>query len=167
MRRRLVVMRHAKSSWDSHAVDDHGRPLNKRGKRDAPAIAKALQHLGWTPEIVYSSDSQRTTETFERMCDQLCPTPSINYLPALYHGGIHEIRDAVIQTSDDVQTVMVLGHNPGWQHAVGWLSGKFESMTTANAALLETSSDNWRDAMQEEGGWQLIDVLRPKEIDSD
>ena len=67
MRRRIIVMRHAKSSWKSGARDDHARPLNKRGRRDAPRIAARLAELGWVPERVISSDSERTRQTWARM----------------------------------------------------------------------------------------------------
>ena len=59
---------------------------------------------------------------------------------------------------------MVLGHNPGWEEAVAWLSGDYVRMTTANAALLEHPSDDWLDGFQASGSWTLVDVLRPKEL---
>ena len=166
MRRRLILMRHAKSSWKSDAVDDHGRPLNKRGRRDSPAVAQALIELGWSPEMVYSSDSQRTRETLELMCEVFQPTPVVEFVPAMYHGGVHEIREAAVGTSADVQTIMALGHNPGWQHAVDWFSGEQQPMSTANAALLQIDGESWREVLHGERTWQLIDVIRPKELKS-
>ena len=74
MERRLIVMRHAKSSWKSDAETDHLRPLNKRGRDSAPLVAARLVELGWIPEAVYSSDSLRTRETWDGMMN------------ALYHG---------------------------------------------------------------------------------
>jgi hypothetical protein len=67
MQRRLMIMRHAKSAWSSDVASDHERPLNKRGRRDAPRVGKRLAKLGWVPEFVVSSDSRRTRETWERM----------------------------------------------------------------------------------------------------
>lgn len=164
MRRRLIVMRHAKSSWHEGGGDDHSRPLNKRGQTDAPVIGNHLSELGWGPEVVFSSDSTRTRETLAGMLDQFTPTPAVEFSRALYHAGIHEIRDALATVADEVTTAMVLGHNPGWTHAVWWLSGKSVEMTTANAALLETTGDTWREALHGEGHWELIDVVRPKEL---
>ena len=102
--------------------------------------------------------------TLELMCETFVPVPAVEYLSALYHGGIHEIRESVADTLAEVQTVLVLGHNPGWQHAVAWLSGQHEVMSTANAALLQSEGDTWREVMHGEGTWQLLDVIRPKEI---
>ena len=65
MRRRLIVLRHAKSAWDTDAATDHERPLNKRGRRDALRVAEKIAKLGWQPEQVISSDAERTRETWK------------------------------------------------------------------------------------------------------
>jgi phosphohistidine phosphatase len=164
MLRRLIVMRHAKSSWSSDAQGDHGRPLNKRGRRDAPAVAARLCELNWLPEAALSSDSARTRETLTLMLDQFDPRPQAAYLPSLYQGGIHQLREAVAGLSSDIKTVLVLGHNPGWAVAVTWLTGEPVDMTTGNAALLESSGDTWREALHGEGAWELVEIVRPKEL---
>jgi len=164
MLRHMILMRHAKSSWKTDAPDDRSRPLNKRGRRDAPLVAAQLRELGWTPEVLLVSDSARTRETAERMLEVFRPAPRIEYVSSFYQGGIHEIREAVAGVSDEVASVLVLGHNPGWQAAVVWLTGRSVPMTTANAALLEASGTTWRDVLRSERSWHLVDVLRPKEL---
>ena len=165
MKYRLIVMRHAKSDWDTDAPTDHARPLNKRGRRDAPQIAAKLVELGWQPDKVLSSDSTRTTETFERMCDAFdSPLPEATFFNSLYHAGIAEIEEVVAQLPDSVETVLVLGHNPGWQSAVYWLVGEAHEMTTANAALMEIEAESWGEAISRETEWTLFDFLRPKEL---
>ena len=62
MQRRLMLMRHAKSSWKSQVPTDHERPLNERGRRDAARVGKRLAKLGWLPDVVVGSDSRRTEE---------------------------------------------------------------------------------------------------------
>jgi len=64
---RLILMRHAKSSWKYHDLSDHERPLNQRGRKSAVKIAKELIRLEWIPDKLYSSDSARTRETWGRM----------------------------------------------------------------------------------------------------
>ncbi|MBK6580418.1 MAG: histidine phosphatase family protein [Sandaracinaceae bacterium] len=61
--RRLLLTRHAKSDWSTEAPDDHARPLNKRGRRDAPRVGALVQSLGWRPELVLCSSAQRALET--------------------------------------------------------------------------------------------------------
>jgi phosphohistidine phosphatase len=114
MQRRLMIMRHAKSSWRSHVPTDHERPLNTRGRRDAPRVGKRLAKLGWVPEFVVSSDSRRTQETWERMQKHF-PEACVSFTRALYASGLAELRTEVARLSAEVRTVLVLGHNPGWE----------------------------------------------------
>ncbi len=158
-------MRHAKSSWKSEAASDHARPLNKRGQRDAPRIGQTLATLNWVPEYVLSSDAVRTRETYALMEPFFDPKPRTIFLPTLYLAGIGEIQESVAQVPDDAQTVMLLGHNDGWEHALAWLTGKNEPMTTANAALLEGQGSTWAGSVSQQGPWSLSRVLRPKELD--
>jgi phosphohistidine phosphatase len=162
MSKRLIIMRHAKSSWSSGAASDHQRPLNKRGRRAAPLVGARLRDLGWIPDLVIASDSERTRETWRRMQAQFPNTIEERYSRNFYHGGLNAIASACASLADDVSIVLVLGHNPGWEGAVAKLSGQWERMTTANAALLESAARDWPGAM--EAGWTLVDILRPKEL---
>ncbi len=169
MKRRLIVMRHAKSSWEDGVQTDHQRPLNRRGRRDAPAIARRLAEIGWVPHLVISSDSQRTRETFELISEPLSehnrPAPlDVVFTGSLYLSGLPDIRMQLSQVPDEVDSVLVLGHNPGWEAAVDWLCGASVMMTTANAALLEGAGDCWSDALASPRSWKLHSVLRPKEL---
>lgn len=166
MNRRLIVMRHAKSSWADGSMSDHERPLNDRGRREAPEVARKLVELEWVPEIVLSSDSKRTRETWKRMkpvFEEAGCTPIMHKLSELYHAGMDEAADALAELDDAVDCVLLLGHNPGWEDVVAYLSGVSVTMTTANAVLLEGGGDSWQDAL-ERGSWQLIEVIRPREL---
>ena len=161
---RLIVMRHAKSDWESGAQTDHDRPLNGRGRRDAPRVARRLVKLGWIPDYVTSSDSQRTRETWDLMEPEFREIEGHDFCRALYHAGPAELMERLAVLTGDVQTVLALGHNPGWQAAVEFLSGERIQMTTANAALLQIGAADWRAAAGDAGGWKLVDVVRPKEL---
>lgn len=160
---RLIVLRHAKSSWKSDAPTDHARPLNKRGKRDAPRVGRELQRLDWLPERVFSSDSQRTTETLEGMA-RGADLPEPMFLASLYGGGIAEIQELADRIEDSCRTVMVVGHNPGWDDAVEWLTGVPVNLKTANAALLSCSATSWQRALHSQHGWRLHSVIRSREL---
>jgi phosphohistidine phosphatase len=162
MRRRLMLMRHAKSAWKSRVATDHERPLNKRGRRDAPRVGKRLAKLGWVPDHVLGSDSRRTQETWERM--QKCfPDTRLRFTRSLYAGGPEELRAEVARLAPDVRTVLVLGHNPGWEEAVKALGGRDVRMTTANVVLLEEEGTTWGEALRP-GRWTVAGVIRPKEL---
>lgn len=166
MNRRLIVMRHAKSSWSDSSMSDHERPLNERGKREAPEVARRLAELEWLPQVVLSSDAQRTRETWKRMksvLEEADCTPRVHKLAELYHAGMDEAADALAEVDDEIQSVLLLGHNPGWEDVVAYLSGTPVTMTTANAVLLEGDGETWQDAL-ERGSWRLIEVIRPREL---
>lgn len=162
MSKRLIIMRHAKSSWTSGAATDHQRPLNKRGRRAAPRVGARLRELGWIPDLVIASDSQRTRETWQRMQAEFPDPIAEQFSSAFYHGGLTAITDACTTLTEDISTLLLLGHNPGWEYAVAELSGQWIQMTTANAALLESDAEDWAEAMEE--NWILVEVLRPKEL---
>lgn len=103
----LILMRHAKSSWDDPRQADHDRPLNTRGRRSADALGDWLRDKGYLPDQARSSSSRRTQETFERL-RLTCP---VDYQPSLYHAGPAAMMDVLQQAKG--QTVLMLGHNPG------------------------------------------------------
>ena len=158
--KRIIVMRHAKSSWKDPSLDDHDRPLNKRGRKDCPKMARALIERGWIPQLVLSSTSQRTRETWQRMATEFDTSEiELQWLESFYHGGPVEVCRQLSKLDDSYSSIMVLGHNPGWEAIVETLCGKAVRMTTANAVLLEITSDSWQ-----EKDYSFVDVLRPKEL---
>ncbi len=164
MTRRLIVLRHAKSAWNTDAATDHDRPLNKRGRRDAPRIGARLAELGWLPDRVISSDATRTRETFERLSSDWREPVDVSFTRALYGAGYREVQSTLGKLDAGVCTAMVIGHNPGWEELVETLTGADHRMTTSNAALLTIEADGWKQAMKRRGCWQLHQLLRPKEL---
>jgi phosphohistidine phosphatase len=161
MKRRLIIMRHAKSDWHSGAQSDHERPLNERGRQDAPAVAERIAAAGWTPSVVYSSDSRRTRETFDGL--GLDDGVGVLFTRSLYHADLGDIMASAAEWDDrSAGPVLVLGHNPGWEDAVTDLTGVTVQMTTANAALLEGFGESWVEALS--GRWRLIELIRSKEL---
>ena len=158
MKRRLIVMRHAEAAMNSADGSDHARPLTPRGRSDAPRVARALLDRGWRPEAVLSSDSRRTRETWEGMAPELDAPPQPSFTRALYLAGLDTLWEEVHGVASEVETLLVLGHNPGWEHAVYRLSGQPEAMAPANAALLVGSGDTWPEAL--EGRWERAEVVR-------
>jgi phosphohistidine phosphatase SixA len=161
MRRRIILMRHAKSSWQT-GVSDHERPLNNRGRKDAPRIAQRLVHLQWVPELVHSSDSARTRETWSAIAPVFGRDIHVSFHRELYLAGIGAAETVLEGVSSTIGTVLLLGHNPGWEDICAAWTGQRIQMTTANAVLLESSSANWVDAVHGASQWQIQDVLRPR-----
>jgi phosphohistidine phosphatase len=163
MRYRLILMRHAKSSWTSGAASDHARPLNGRGRNDAPRVGGRLLELGWIPDLVVTSDSTRTLQTLDGVRAAMDLDCEVVATRDLYHAGTDEVREACYALPDAVETVLMLGHNPGWEDALHDLCGESQPMTTANAALLSVEARDWTAAINS-GGWTLHELIRPREL---
>lgn len=167
--RRLFVMRHAKSSWADDGLDDHSRPLNERGTRDAPRVAQELVARGYIPQVILSSDSIRTRHTLAGMTAilQAPRLTQIAYDHSLYHGGFEQLGELLEIIPDEVSELLVLGHNPGWEEVVELCAGEYVQMTTANVVVLEKPAArgvSWAAALAEYNSWRIVDVLRPKEL---
>lgn len=143
----LIVTRHAKSDWHGGARTDHERPLNDRGLREAPLLAKALIAGGYIPTLILSSDSRRTEETALLLATHF-DEPAIRYFHSLYLGEIHDIENAVLQAAKDHETVLVLGHNPGFSVAASEFSQHTVELKTANAVVLESNEKDWESAFR-------------------
>ena len=152
MVRRLIVMRHAKSSWKGPNHDDHERPLNKRGRRDAPIVAEAIFERDWIPELILVSSSKRTLQTLEGMSHRMGKTP-FEVRSGIYHATLIDLMEELEDMLDN-GTTMIIGHNPGSEILVNHLSGEWHTMPTATAVLLLHSGSSW----------SVEAVIRPKEI---
>ena len=163
MKRRLLLIRHAKAGKKGPGIDDHGRELTERGRADALRIAAKIGERSWVPERALISDSTRTVETWGLMDEVFEEHIETEELEKLYLGDVDDICEAIYELDDDIATAALVGHNPGWQKAVEWFSGSSVRMKTCNAALLRAEGDSWAEAAQR-GQWTLFDVLRPDEF---
>ena len=163
MLRRLILLRHTKSDWESGADTDHARPLNARGRRDAPRVAAKLVELGWLPAVVISSDAVRTRETWALMKDAFDGVEAA-FTEDLYLGDLAAIRTAAAAVGPTARCLMLIGHNPGWEDAASTLAQRGVSLTTCNAAMLTVEADTWVAAFDDVDAWQLEQVVRPKEL---
>ncbi|WP_333712095.1 SixA phosphatase family protein [Yoonia sp.] len=111
MTQRLILIRHAKSSWGDPFADDHARPLNDRGRASATAVGQWLAAQGYLPQIVLCSDAARTQETAGLILPELPQQPELRLMPRLYHAAPGTILD--LAQKETAETVAVIGHNPG------------------------------------------------------
>ena len=111
-RHTLIVVRHAKSSWDLD-VDDHDRPLSGRGRRDADAIGRLLTQRSLRPELVLCSTSARTQETWDRAVAVGAEAVEVRLERGIYHAWVPELVRLIRDLPEEVATVLMLGHAPG------------------------------------------------------
>ena len=171
--RTLILMRHAKSSWDTAELDDHARSLSRRGERDAPRIAAALRALDVWPDAVVSSDALRTRQTWRRMAEGNPEVAEVHFTRELYLEGLPALQRLAATWPDSWQVVLALGHNPGWERAAVMLSGRADELTTANAVVLTEATDGaqagpdacrpWAEVL---GGPMVLRAwLRPRDLE--
>ncbi|MBX9451298.1 MAG: histidine phosphatase family protein [Mesorhizobium sp.] len=111
--RSLLLLRHAKSSWDDPSLDDFDRPLAKRGREVAPRIAKEMAQRGWQPDHALISPALRTRQTWELVAAALPHGISCDFVPAIYEAPAARILEAVRSAPDEAGCLLVVGHNPG------------------------------------------------------
>ncbi|MEU3986267.1 histidine phosphatase family protein [Streptomyces sp. NPDC026672] len=120
--RRLVVLRHAKSAWPE-GVADHRRPLAPRGRRDAPAAGRALAEADCLPDLALCSTAVRARQTWELASAEWGTPPPVRHDPRLYGAGPDELLDVVREVPAEVETLLLVGHNPGLEELVLDLAG--------------------------------------------
>lgn len=120
MTQKIILIRHAKSSWDSPTLRDHDRPLNKRGRDNAPRIGKWLRDQGHLPDLVLVSTSARTVETSELIRSAWDHQPKVQFLKQLYHADPQTILSTLQAARAD--TIALIGHNPGIAYAAETLA---------------------------------------------
>jgi len=153
MRRRLVILRHAKSEWPD-GVADRRRPLAGRGRREAPLAGRWLnEHVGKI-DLVLCSPAQRTRETWACVAKELDAVPESRIEDRLYPGSPKDLLAVVHQLSDEAGTVMLIGHNPGLEDLVAALSQAECVLKTSSIAVL-SGGGGWADIAP---GWATLDA---------
>lgn len=159
----LILMRHAKSSWKEPELTDHDRPLNKRGEKDAPRMGRLLKDKKLVPDMIYSSTAVRARQTVEGLIEKSGYKHQVEYVESLYMAEPSTIIELVKLTPDKVDSVLVVGHNPGLEGLVQILSQKVESLPTGSIARINLPIDHWAElSLTTEG--KLKSNYRPREI---
>ncbi|MFI9650355.1 SixA phosphatase family protein [Streptomyces sp. NPDC052040] len=121
--RRLVVLRHAKSAWPED-VDDHDRPLAPRGRRDAPAVGHALAEADCLPDLALCSTALRARQTWQLASAQWGTPPPVRFDPRLYAADVPGLLEVVHEVAAEVETLLLVGHNPELADLVLALAGQ-------------------------------------------
>ncbi|MEM9696460.1 MAG: hypothetical protein AAGA56_28205, partial [Myxococcota bacterium] len=128
-------------------------------------IGRKIADLDWMPDVVLVSDAVRATETWGLMEESLrSETTLVSFHGSLYLAALDAIQDLVGSVAAKASTLMVVGHNPGWERATATLVGQEHRMTTCNAAMLTVDAEDWVEALNLEACWTLEHMLRPKEL---
>jgi phosphohistidine phosphatase len=140
------MIRHAKSSWANPLQSDFERPLNDRGKEEAPAMGKKLKKLGIAADLIIASSAKRTKQTAKRIAEEVgYDTDNIKWEEKLYHCIPSVFEEIICDLSDKVKTVFIVAHNPGITSFVNQLSPEFstDNMPTCGMVGAYAETDEW------------------------
>jgi phosphohistidine phosphatase len=160
----LLILRHAKSSWDDASLDDRERPLNPRGRRDAPRMGDLLRDERLVPDVIITSDAVRAHMTAVAVAETAGYRRDLVVNPLLYHASPKDVI-AVLKTVPNAKarTVMIVGHNPGLENLIEQLTGEQPDLPTAALVQLALPIEAWGELSASTRA-TLVDLWRPKEL---
>lgn len=144
----LLLIRHAKSSWTDPDMDDFDRPLNKRGKINAPEMAQHLITRGMVPELIISSPAKRARTTAKIMASEWkYPKQAILLEEELYLCYAATFLKVITKIDDDIGAVAIFAHNPGITDFANYLTEeiRIDNVPTAGVFGIQADTDNWKD----------------------
>ena len=173
--RQLMLLRHAKSTWDDASMPDRDRPLNARGRRAAAAMRQAMGELGLAPDVVLVSTARRTMETLEAL-EPWDDSPLVEPMDSLYLADPIALTSALHGVAETVRSVLMIGHNPGLHDLALSLAGP-GALAGGSPAILAMASGFPTGALAEfvvagswwdlrEGGGRLVRFLTPRMLES-
>lgn len=157
--KKLFVVRHAKSSWEYPDLDDYDRPLNKRGKRNAPEMGQRLARRNAMPGLMITSPAKRAAATARRIAEEIgYPKAKIVKEPLMYHGSTQSMIKVIQGVINEIDILMVFGHNPGLTDLVNYLSGSdIYNIPTCGIAEIDFDLDSWSEIDKNAGSLASFD----------
>lgn len=159
----LLILRHAKSSWREAGLADHERPLNKRGKRDAPRMGRLLREEELVPDLIISSSAVRARKTAQLVIEASGYGHELRLERELYAAEPEAYLEVLQALPETVASVMVVGHNPGLEELLELLIGDWQRLPTATLAQVALELDAWQDLGEETRG-NLVNLWLPRQL---
>jgi len=157
----LFLLRHAKSSWKEADIADFDRPLNERGRRAAPFMGRLLKERGFAPDLIISSPAKRARKTAKLVKAGGEYEAEIVFDDRIYEASASTLLYVAGEIDDSIDSVMLVGHNPGMEGAVRVLTGRPEPMPTAAVAVIDLDIDTWKQIASGRG--TLHAIFRPRD----
>ena len=158
----LTLLRHAKSSWKDTSLSDRDRPLNKRGERDAPEMARRIAAAGIRPSLIVSSPAVRAWTTARIVADEIgYPREFLQRDKRLYLASVNGILDVIVAQDNGFNNLMLVGHNPGFTDFANFLvPGLTNNIPTAGVVSVQLDTDDW--SLYDRPGVELLLYDFPK-----
>lgn len=157
----LLILRHAKSSWDNPELSDFDRPLNSRGLEAAPVMGGVIYKKNLQPDLIISSPAKRAKQTAILIKETAQIDVSINYEERIYEASPISLLHVIGDAEDRYERILLVGHNPGLEGFIKILTGEIQSMPTAALAKIDLNIDSWDEITANCG--KLDFLLRPRD----
>lgn len=161
--KRVLFVRHAKSSWADPSLPDHDRPLNGRGKRDAPQMGRWLAAQALLPDLIVSSTARRARKTAEKLAEAAGYTGLIEWNDALYHASSEQHAAVLAGLPESCRQPMLIGHNPGMETFLAGILSKPVQLPTAAVAWVGLECSAWANFGLTTPG-RLLALWTPKDL---
>ena len=160
--KKLIIVRHSKSSWKDLSLTDFHRPLNNRGKSDGPIMSIYLSSKINRIDFLHSSSSVRTFETSKFFISKI-EFKNIKYDDNLYHGSANSIISFIKNYPEHYNTVMIIAHNPGLTNLINMITQiTLDNLPTTGIANIDFDCDSWNNISIENSN--LVDLKFPKQL---
>lgn len=157
----LFILRHAKSSWSEPDLADFDRPLNERGTKAAPFMGELMARKSFQPSVILSSPAARAKQTALLVKDAGGFGAELKFDDRIYEASPQGLRSVIAELDDKYSSAMLVGHNPGIEGFIRFLTGRIEPMPTAALAVIELEINKWDEI--EDGCGELKRIIRPKD----
>ncbi|HEV8431436.1 MAG TPA: histidine phosphatase family protein [Pyrinomonadaceae bacterium] len=161
----LYLLRHAKSSWNDPSLRDFDRPLKKRGREAAERVGKRMAAEKLNNLAVICSPAVRTRETAEIVLEHANLQVEPHFDERIYEASLRELVEVVSEIPSDAEVAIMIGHNPGFEELLAFLSGEHRRMPTCALAKIKFGDVSWKDVRAGEG--RLEWFIAPKELPED
>lgn len=142
--KKLFIIRHAKSSWDDPSLSDFDRPLNKRGKNDAPLMGKVLLAEGVKADCIIASPANRAITTAKTIAQEIGFTAKIEENQKIYGAGTQDMIDIINEVDSSVNELLIFGHNPTFTYLAEELSEvRLGNLPTTGVVGIEFEFEDW------------------------
>jgi phosphohistidine phosphatase len=160
----LLLLRHAKSSWKDSDLDDHDRPLNQRGRREAPRMGRLLLDENLVPDLIVASSARRARKTAEEVIRACGYRGDTRFTGELYSANRDRLRTFLGTLPAAADRVLLIGHNPALEELAESLLGAYCPLSTAALAHLKLAISAW-DEISGQPAAELIRVWQPGELE--
>lgn len=146
----IYLIRHAKSDWNNPKLSDFNRPLNKRGKRNAPFMGQKLNELTPNLDLIIASPAKRALQTVKAICKEINYNESeIRFDESVYHSSYQNLNKIINDLDNNINTIALVGHNPGLTNFSNYLTNNYiDNIVTCGIVKIEFDIDNWNEIIE-------------------